>query len=282
MTARLVLLAVFLLAARAPGQEAPAPPRPVSVQELSLLLRSGYTGDEVLRETTGRPLLAPLAAAAEHALHDFGIDYYEQPVASATEAANTQQRQAAADQYRLDAWAAEQARRADAGRASMQTKLATRREEALKEVSTSLHDKLVAFTHNRLEPYDNVALASKRLFLLYVAAGSDKNSVKLTPPLVDFYKKFAPEHPEFETILISADRSAAEMESYLRQTQIPWPALAYEQLATQPDLAALRQAGLPRYVLINGGGETLADSLENGKLVNPQHVFDVLLKQKAP
>ena len=66
-----VLLAVCPFTARCEDQAAP---RPVSVQELSLLLRSGYTGDEALKETAGRPLLTPIDAAAEHALLDAGAD----------------------------------------------------------------------------------------------------------------------------------------------------------------------------------------------------------------
>ena len=279
MTARFVLLAaVLLFAAEAHGQDAP---RPVGLQELSLLLRSGYTGDEVLRETAGRPLLAPLDAAAERALLEAGADARTvallrdgRRVVSSNEAANAQQRQAAADQYRLDAWEAEQARRADAARESLHAKLAARREEALKQVITTLRDKLVVFAHNRVEPCDNAALTGKRLFLLYAAAGSDKASLKLTPRLVEFYKKFAPAHPEFETVFVSADDSAEEMENHLRRTRMPWPALAYDQIEGQPDLAALRRAGLPRLVLINGGGEPLADSSEAGKVSSPQSVLD--------
>ncbi len=293
MTARFVpLVAVLLglLTARAFGQnESPAAtPRPVSVQELCLLLRSGYTGDEALRETAGRPLLAPLDAAAERALLEAGADARTvaalrtgRPVVSQAEAADVQQRQAASDQYRLEAWEAEQARLADASRAAMQAKLTARREEALKQVSTQLHDKLVVFAHNRLEPYDSATLAGKRLFLLYVAAGWDKSSLKLTPLLVDFYKKFAPGHPAFETVLISADRSATDMEAYLRQTQMPWPALAFDQLEAEPNLAALRQQELPRMLLIDGSGQTLADSHGDGKTIDAQRVFDAILNQTA-
>ena len=35
-------------------------------------------------------------------------------------------------------------------------------------------------------------------------------------------------------------------------------------------------------MLINGGGETLADNFENGKPANSQRVIDVLLGQTAP
>ena len=285
MAVRFLLFLALLLAADAHGQDAP---RPVSVQELSLLLRSGYTGDEVLRETAGRPLLAPLDAAAERALLDAGADARtvaalraDRRVASSNEATDAQQRQAAADQYRLDVWEADQARRAEAGRESMRAKLATRREEALKQVGTLLRDKLVLFAHNRLEPYDNATLAGKRLFLLYSALDTDKTSLKLTTQLAEFYRRFAPAHPEFETVFLSADGSAADMEGHLRQTQMPWPALAFDQIEKEPDLAALRRGGMPRLMLINGGGETLADNFEVGKPASSQRVLDVLLSQTA-
>ena len=257
--------------------------RPVSIQELSLLLRSGYTGDEVLKETAGRPLLAPIDAAAERALLAAGADARTvaalrdgRRVVSATEAADAQQRQAAAEQHRLESWENDQARRAEASRQALQTKFAARREDELRQVASGLHGKLLVCTDGHLGPYNDAALANKKIFLFYTAAASDKASRQITPPLVDIYKKFAPAHPEFEMILLSADRSAADMERFMQSAAMPWPALAWEELAKQPDLAALGKDGIPRLVLIDGSGRKLADNLENGKLVNPQHVIEVL------
>ncbi len=301
-------------------------PRPVGVQELSLLLRSGYTGDEVLRETAGRPLLAPLDAAAQRALLDAGADARTMPsglkvhellarigggggyavvetseaadlqhlaglfaalragraVASQTEASEAQRRQAAVEQYRLEAWEAEQARRAEAGRQALNSRLAARREESLKQGGTLLRDKLVVCAHDRLEPYDNAALAGKRIFLLYAAGGSDPASHVLTPQLVEFYKKFAPAHPDFELVLVSGDRSAADLERHMKREKMPWPALAFEQIAQEPDLAALRKDGLPRLRLVDGSGQTIADNFDNGKLTNSQRVIDTLLRMYNP
>ena len=283
---------VFILVAAALLAVCPSPtrgennaaPRPVSVEELSLLLRSGYTGDEVLKETAGRPLLAPIDAAAEHALLEAGADARTvaalrdgRRVASATEADALRQRQAAAEQQRLSAWEADQARRAEAGREAVQTKLATRREEQLRQVATGLHSKLVVYTDDRLKPYDDAALANKKVFLFYAASATNKAAHQLTPQLVEFYKKFAPAHPEFEVVLLSADRSPEDMERTMKVEAMPWPALAWEQLAKQPDLAALGKEGIPRLVLIDGSGQKLADNFENGKFVSPQKVIDVLL-----
>ncbi|MBE7211441.1 MAG: redoxin family protein [Gluconacetobacter diazotrophicus] len=286
MSTRLSLLtAVVLLAVgpvRAPGQDNPAA-RPVSVQELSLLLRSGYTGDEVLRETAGRPLLAPIDAAAERALLAAGADARTvaalrdgHRLASTAEAADAQQRQAAAEQHRLESWEAAQAQRAEASRQAVQAKLAARREDQLQLVGKQMRDKLVQYKDGHLGPYDNAALANKKVFLLYVSASWCGPCRRLTPALVDFYKKYAPTHPEFEFVLIPADRSAADMEKYVQTEGMPWPALAWEQLAQQPDLAALGKEGIPRLVLIDGSGQKLADNFEDGKFVSPQHVIDVL------
>ncbi len=286
-----VPLAVMLLAVCPPAAhgEENAAPRPVSVQELSLLLRSGYTGDEVLKETAGRPLLAPIDAAAERALLEAGADARtvaalrdSRRVASTPEADDARQRQDTAKQYKLDAWAADQSRRLEVNRAAAQAKLAERRDEQLKHVATSLRDKLVVYRNDRLEPYDNAALAGKKVFLLYATSIVDKAGRQLTPQLVEFYKKFAPVHPEFELVLLSGDRSAFDMEKLLQQQAIPWPALAWERLPQEASLADLLKDGVPRLLLVDGSGSRIADNLENGKLVNPQHVLDVLSGKSSP
>ena len=82
-------------------------------------------------------------------------------------------------------------------------------------------------------------------------------------------------------MLLSVDRSAADMEKSMRQAAMPWPAVAFEQLAQQPSLAALVKEGVPRLVLIDGGGVMIADNVENGKLLNPQRVLDALTSRSA-
>ncbi len=277
--AALALLAVCPAVARCQDNAAP---RPIGVQELSLLLRSGYTGDEVLRETAGRPLLAPIDDAAERALRDAGADARTvaalrdgRRVVTANEAADAQQRQAVADQHRLESWEADQARRLDANRQAVQARLAARREDELKQIATSLREKLVIYADGRLVPYSDVALAGKKVFLFYSVA-TGRASHQLNQQLAEFYKKYAPAHPEFEVVLLSTDQSAANMEEAMRQEAMPWPALAWDQLAQQPSLAALGKEGTPRLVLVDGSGRKLADNLENGKIVVPQHVIDVL------
>ena len=68
----------------------------------------------------------------------------------------------------------------------------------------------------------------------------------------------------------------------MKADAMPWPALAFDQLAQQSDLAALGKEAFPRLVLIDGSATKLADNFENGKLLSPQRVIDVLTGKTPP
>ena len=136
-------------------------------------LRSGYTGDEVLKETAGRPLLAPIDAAAERALLDAGADARTvaalrdgRRVASSTEA-DAPARQAAADQYKLSAWEADQARRAHANRqaTSRPNSPSAARRNSKKWLPRSCTDKLVVWKDRQPGVLTTIpTLAGKKIF----------------------------------------------------------------------------------------------------------------------
>ena len=67
----------------------------------------------------------------------------------------------------------------------------------------------------------------------------------------------------------------------MKAESMPWPALAWERLTKEPDLAALGKEGIPRLVLIDGSRQKLADNLENGKVGSPQKVIDTLLAKDS-
>ena len=88
-----------------------------------------------------------------------------------------------------------------------------------------------------------------------------------------FYQDFAPKHPAFEVVFFSEDRSAFNMENAMRQGAMPWPALAFDRLAQQADLAALGKQVTPRLTLIDGAGRIVSDSVVDEQYVGPQHVW---------
>lgn len=262
--------------------------KPVTVQELCLLLHGGYTGDEALRETAGRPLLEPLDANAEKTLRAAGADdrflaalKTTRPALSDADAEAARQQQAAAAARDADGRAAYISRVAAANKQVVEAHLAARKQEAMGKLAERLRGQLVYLHSDQLQPYPEDTLAGKKLFAFYYAAGRSAPSRQFTPTLVKFYQDFAPKHAPFEVVFISEDRNAAELESTMRQGSMPWPALAFDQRAQEAELVKLGEAGVPRLLVIDGMGRMVSDSVVPGKGNDPQHVLDDLTKLAA-
>ena len=267
------------------GQAQTAAPKPVTVPELSLLLHGGYTGDEVLRETAGRPLIQPLDAASEKALRDAGgdqrfIDALKsgRTALNGAQAAAARQQQTASDNLTAEGRAAYASRLMDANKQAFEVHQSVRKQEALGKLAQDLKGMLSVFRDGRLQPLPDAALDSKKMFAFYFSNATQAPCRKFTPLLVKFYQDFAPKHPAFEVVHISLDRSPYMLENALRQDNIPWPVLAYDQRAQQPGI--MQQAGqnLPALVIVDGMGRMVASSTVEGKYVGPEHVLDELKK----
>ncbi len=266
-------------------------PQPVTIKELGLMLRGGYTSDDVLRETAGRPLLEPLDAAAEKTLVQAGADAHlinalktAHRTLSDDELAAVHQRQADLDQRKLAAWEDNQSRLFAANKQAADNIQVERKQVMLGKMAGQLRGQLVTANAVGLQPYPSDALAGKKLFAFYFAALNNPACGKFTPQLLKFYQDFAPKHPAFEVVFVSQDRSGFNMENYMRQSAMPWPALGFDHLAQQADLAALGKQVIPRLTLIDGEGRIVSDSVVDGKYVGPQHVLDDLthLADAAP
>ena len=269
---------------------AQAPPaKPLTTQELVLLLHGGYTGDEVLRETAGRPLLAPLDEASEKTLRAAGADQHlidalktGHRTLSDSEADAARQRQTDLDARDSQTRAEYASRLMEANRQALVAHQMVRKQEALGKLAAQLNGKLVTFHHDHLQPCTDNAQGQKKIFAFYFSASWCAPCRQFTPKLVRFYQDFEPKHPLFEVVLISEDKTAADMENYMRQDAMPWPALAYDRRAGETGIMGLAQGGgIPRLVLVDGEGRLVSDSYVNGKYVGPQHVLDDLVTLAA-
>lgn len=268
---------------------APAAIKPVTPQELVLLLHGGYTGDEVLRETAGRPLLAPLDDATEKTLRAAGADQRFIDALRTTrhpltddEAGAARQRQADMDARNAEGRAAYISRMAEANKHTLEVRLAERKQSQLSQMAEGFHGKLVAFRDGQLQPCADAATADKKLFAFYFSAQASPQCRQFTPSLLKFYQDFEPKHPAFEVVFVSEDHSAPEMANSMRQDAMPWPALAYERRAQETNIMKLAEGGsIPRLVLVDGAGRLVSDSYVDGKYVGPQHVLDDLIKLAA-
>ncbi len=278
------LVAASLPAARAAG----AASRPVTIQELCLLLRGGYTGAEVLRETSGRPLLEPLDDTAQRNLRTAGADQRfidalkaSHPALTDAEAEAARQQQSAIDARTAEGKAAYVSRMYEANKQAFEAHADARKQDALGQMAKRMRGQLVALRDDHLQPVGDDAVDSKKLFAFYFSAEHSRPCRQFTPTLVKFYQDFAPKHAAFDLVLVSLDRSAAEMESAMRQEAMPWPALAFDRRAAQPNLMKMGDGDLPRLVLIDGEGRLVVDSYADGKYVGPQRVLDALAKLAA-
>jgi len=128
---------------------------------------------------------------------------------------------------------------------------------------------------NLVSSYDE-ELAPKQIYGLYFSAYWCGPCRKFTPQLVAYYNQITHDHPEFEIIFVSADKSAEGMATYMRESGMPWPAIEYGKVANVPALQRYAGRGIPDLVIVDASGKVLADSFVGGKYVGPGKVLDDL------
>ena len=75
-------------------------------------------------------------------------------------------------------------------------------------------------------------------------------------------------------MLVSNDHSPDEMLAYMREENMPWPAVKYSQLGEIDEITRLGGPGIPCLVLIDGNGKVLADSFKGSDYLGPDSVLD--------
>ncbi len=114
--------------------------------------------------------------------------------------------------------------------------------------------------------------------LLYFSAHWCPPCRTFTPKFVNFYNTQGG-GTRFQAVLISRDKSEAEMFAYMRETKMPWPTVRFESESAETLQATYSGNGIPRLVLVDRQGTVIADSFEGKKYVGPQHVLNVLQAQ---
>ncbi len=259
--------------------------RPLSMKDVSLMLRSGYSSESVLHEISVRLVLEPLDTATRKSLADAGAspqlltalesgqfrvdDATAAAAREAAAAASASQEQQAEKIYR-SATATIKAQRAQAAAAA--------RIPAGTPLLTALEGKLVLSRDGIVTPVDPATEENKKLIALYFSAHWCPPCRKFTPDLVDYYHRVAPQHPEFELIFVSSDRSRFNWEAYMHDDKMPWPAIDYDQLGNFNDLKQLGGPGIPSLVVMDSGGHVLASSYHGDDYLGPQNTLEALDK----
>ncbi|MDQ2824991.1 MAG: hypothetical protein M3R29_06050, partial [Verrucomicrobiota bacterium] len=132
---------------------------------------------------------------------------------------------------------------------------------------------LVRSRNGSVVPSDDDAFAHKKLIAFYFSAHWCAPCRKFTPQLVEYYNRVAPQHPEFEIIYFSLDKSASAMEAYMREAGMPWPAIDYQKLQAKEVLKKNAGEGIPGLVLVDATGKMISSSYAGSKYLGPGKVL---------
>ncbi len=276
---RFFLAAVILLLATSLGL--PGSPAPLTVKEVSLMLRSGYSSDTVERELAARHFLGPLDPAGEKSLVQagasptlitglksgtFAVPASAQEAIKAELAAKEQRRAAQAEQSRkLDTlYQAQQEQKRKSAPPSGKTGNA---------IASLVKGDLVASKGGVLRPYLDAEFEQKKLIGLYYSAHWCGPCRKFTPNLVAFYNRNVAAHPEFEILFVSNDKTAIAMGGYMREQQMPWPAVNYDKIAGNGALRKYAGASIPCLVIVDETGKGVFDTYAGQNYRGPEAVL---------
>jgi len=255
---------------------------PLTVKEISLFLRTGYSNSAVIQELSTRRFADTLDATNEILLVQAGAN--EDLIKalksgsyslSAVETAAAQKQ--IVDQAKRREAEVERSRKFDT---LYQDQLAHPRANAPTiqsgngdAIYQQVKGDLVSCRSGSLTHFDDQAVGNKKLIALYFSAHWCGPCRKFTPQLVDYYTRFAPQHPEFEIIFVSSDKSPAAMETYMHETNMPWPAIDYQKLAAKDAIRKYAGSGIPCLVLVDADGKIISDSFNGKQYLGPQKVL---------
>jgi nucleoredoxin len=268
---------------------------PLTVSEIGLMLRSGYSSNLLMQELSTRHFADTVDEAKEKTLVKAGasaalIAALKSGTYSLTpeKTAAIQEQIAAAEQRRAEQ--AEAARKSDTAYqqeiARQRTaKSAPKLNTSSDAISQFLKGDLVQWHNGAVVHADDTALANKKLIAFYFSAHWCGPCRKFTPQLVDYYNRVAAQHPEFEIVFYSFDKSPFAFETYMREANMPWPAIDYAKIKGKEALAKNAGDGIPSLVLVDSSGNVISASQAGGQNLGPQKVLadlDAIFAGKAP
>ena len=263
---------------------------PLTEKEISLMLRSGYSNEAVIHELSTRHFADTFDAATEKQLGQAGanaalLDALRSgsfqasaaEISAAQEKINAQAEQTAEARER----SAELQSRAKATKADARPKPGFVG-EPVNEVYKLLKGDLVYRHLDTIVHFDDEELEKKKYYLFFFSANWSQAGRRFTPELIEYYNRVVSQHPELEVIFFSADRSQFGMETYVNQSNMPWPAVAYDKVgakASRMETKSIKE--IPCLILIDAAGRILSTSSGSDGEAGPHKVLADLDKVLA-
>jgi nucleoredoxin len=254
---------------------------PLTIKEISLMLRSGYSSNALMQELSTRHFAEKVDAQEEKTLIQAGasaelITALKSGTYSLSPEQMTIAQQQIADQTKRRAAEAERSRQFDT---LYQSQIARERAtsgpsapgaNAIREL---VKGDLISLRGGALGHFDDEALEKKKLIALYFSAHWCAPCRKFTPELVDYYNRVATQHPEFEIVFVSCDKSQFAMETYMREANMPWPAIDFPKLGGKEAIRKYAGNGIPCLVLVDATGKVVSSTFAGTQYLGPAKVL---------
>jgi nucleoredoxin len=251
---------------------------PLTVKDISLMLRSGYSSNAILKELAVRHFADTLDEPKQNtlfqahasddlikALQSGAYSLSAEKTAAVQQQIADQAKRQRAEAERLQFNTLDRDRRAQEGQAGVINAPGV----GHNAIYDFVKGDLVSSQNGSLGHFDDEKLENKKLIALYFSAHWCGPCRKFTPELVSYYNRVASQHPEFDIIFVSSDRSQSDMEKYMREANMPWPAIDFQKIAGKETIRKYAGRGIPCLVLIDSTGKVVSNSYE----VAPQKVL---------
>jgi nucleoredoxin len=254
---------------------------PLTIKEISLMLRSGYSSNALMQELSTRYFAEKIDAQEEKTLIQAGASAeLITALKSGTYSLSPEQmaiaQQQIADQTKRRAAEAARSQQFDRlYQSQMARERAAARPEApgANAIRELLKGDLISLRNGALGHFDDEALEKKRLIALYFSAHWCAPCRKFTPELVEYYNRVATQHPEFEIVFVSFDKSQFAMETYIREANMPWPAIDFPKLGGKEAIRKYAGNGIPCLVLVDATGKVVSNTFAGKQYLGPAKVL---------
>jgi thiol-disulfide isomerase/thioredoxin len=256
-----------------------AAPLPMTVKEVSLMLRAGDSNARVVKELATRHFVDTIDSMNEVMLTKAGaspdlIAALKNGTYSLSPEESAAARQQIVDLTKQRAMDAERVRKSESAYQAQVARERTARSALpmTHPIAEATRGDLVRLESGRVTAVEEDPLANKKLIALYFAAQSSGPCRKFTPQLVDYYNRVAPQHPEIEFVFVSADKTADAMQNHMRDEKMPWPAIEFQKTAAKESIIKYAGKALPCLVLVDPAGRVVSDTYDGEKYVGPAKV----------
>ena len=254
---------------------------PLTIKEISLMLRSGYSSNAIMQELSIRYFVEKLDVEKEKTLLQAGasaelITALKSGRYSLSSEQMTIAQQQIADQTKRHETEAARSRQFDS---LYQSQMARERAAARPQAPNAnalrelVKGDLVSLRNGALGHFDDEELEKKKLIALYFSAHWCAPCRKFTPEVVDYYNRVATQHPEFEIVFVSFDKSQFAMETYMREANMPWPAIDFQKVKGKDAIRKYAGDGIPCLVLVDATGRVISSTYAGAQYLGPAKVL---------